>query len=159
RHAHADRMAERPEPRERGEHGAIPLMPGDGLIPEEPDARIDGDPRWVHTGRAREPETLRELIVHVLDRAVTSGSGTLPGHHDEPSSRPGHEAGDLWISGQPGDVIDDACTGIESRPRRKRPARVSRDGTIERAREKIDGPGEAIGLLALCDAGGQVRGR
>src|SRR5262249_15801260 len=66
RYAYADRVAERPQATQSGEDRAVPLMPGDALSSEEPDARVQDDLLRVDTGSQGEIETLPKETLHAL---------------------------------------------------------------------------------------------
>src|SRR5262245_44298115 len=117
-------MPEGPESRQLREDIAVPLMPRDQLVPEEPDAGIDGDQRRIDAGVPREVEALSEQAAYLVDRVLARRSVSLAGHQDEPGSGLRHEGAQLTVAGQTRHVVDDASACIESRSGRSATARV-----------------------------------
>src|SRR5439155_980096 len=75
-HADADRPRELLERRQPREHRGVPRIPGDRLVPEEADARIDDDPVFRDPRRPRPAERLRQKRHDGRDRRGARAGGS-----------------------------------------------------------------------------------
>ena len=122
------------------------------LAPEEPDARIHGDPRRIDAGpRARDRGSAPAGRSRGRPRRHRAAPAALGGHHDE--ARRGARATRPAISGSP-------VRPVTSLMMRAPASSAARAGTLRlvsaetggrASREQIDGPGQPVGLLVLRD--------
>ena len=145
------------DPSETGQHGRVPLVPGDTPMPEESDAGIHHDLLRGDPGLGGEMEAGSKYLRHRLHGWARSRCPGLGGHHDQPRAVAGHERSKARVRHEAVHIVDDARARLQGGPRRLDAARIGRDGhDTELARQQPHRPAQAVGLLGRGHATGEI---